>query len=663
MKSIHSNKIILQKNFTRLLFQPQISEKILFFIKYYNTINALITTQNRKGWILFLMLPVLYCSQTYQWQWGKQAGGITGSADPGFTYLLDESIRDIVVDNNNNTYYLATVQPQDQNLNGTPITHYAHSDLLLFSTDCQGNIRWTRTIGGTDNESAWHIAVDNNGGIYMLATVFNASYFGSPGSLVPVHFDDTHILPLVNFVDMNTPDPGNRTGYLLKYNTSDGTLAWSKPLQGDVSLALRNCDVKMMYMDSSKNIHSVMGFKAGTHLNGMITVPSSFTSSFQYYLVKFNYDNGNMTPSTPLLLPITGDGINAGGAEGKANLVYDESLNRYYLAGKRMYPGYGYMADLSYNNIPFTKEAYLLAINGSTGAELWRKEIDNGYTSPDDEIHAIIKDPNSSDIYISGRYFNGMPAAATFGNYTFPSRSYVEAVPFVMKLNSNGVVQWARTPDGMSGLQFGYRFTKGTIAINGNEIAFAKGSWSDIWGSYTMTRSNGDRSDPLLVRLNKDTGAVIGADEILSPYGYIDEFTAIAADKDGNYLLGGFFHNQLFTDPNDNVSTMSVNVIGGKSQSFFTKYAKSACSQMSVEETAAQAGIQLYPNPVKDVLYIKSKDPLVSYEIYAATGQLIKQDNLSSAQEQIVLSTLQTGIYYIKLKTRSATVTEKIVKK
>lgn len=96
-------------------------------------------------------------------------------------------------------------------------------------------------------------------------------------------------------------------------------------------------------MDSSKNIHSIMGFKAGTHLNGSITVPSTYTTSYQYYLVKFNYDNGNMTPGTPLLLPITGDGINAGGAEGKANLVYDENLNRYYLAGKKMYSGYGYM--------------------------------------------------------------------------------------------------------------------------------------------------------------------------------------------------------------------------------------------------------------------------------------------------------------------------------
>ncbi|MDR4892698.1 MULTISPECIES: T9SS type A sorting domain-containing protein [unclassified Chryseobacterium] len=615
-----------------------------------------------KLWGLLLILPGLSFSQNYQWQWGKQAGGLTGSADPGFHYVFDESIRDIVVDDNNNTYYLATMREQGQNLNGTSVTNYGLSDLFLFSADCAGNIRWSRPIGGSgDGENAWHIKVDNNGGLYVMATIYNNSYIGDPNA-VPVHFDDTHTQPLYTYYDQTT-EPAHKAAFLLKYNTSDGTLAWSKPLQGDVNYFSRMCDVQMMYMDSAKNIHAVMGFRAGTHLNGLITVPSTFTSTYQYYAVKFNYDGGNMTPVAPLLLPITGNAINIVGREGKVNVVYDEGLNRYYIAGKRMDPGFSNLVDLSYNNVPFTKAAYVFAFDGTTGAEVWRKELNNGTTSTDDEIHSIIKDPVTSDIYISGRYFNGITVPATFGSYTFPLRNYVEAVPFVMKMNAAGTVQWARTPDGMSGLQFGYRFTKGTIAINGNEIAFAKGSWSDIWGSYAMVRPDGDRSDPLLVRLNKDTGDVLGTGEIRSNYYVIDEFTAVAADKDGNYVVGGFFHDQLFTEANDNVNTMAVNVAGGKSQSFFTKFAKSACSQMSVEETAAQAGIQLYPNPVQEVLNIRSREPLVSYEIFGATGQLVKQGTLNMMQEQIVVSSLQTGVYYVKLKTKSSTVTEKILKK
>ncbi|KAB1230833.1 T9SS type A sorting domain-containing protein [Chryseobacterium viscerum] len=614
-----------------------------------------------KLWGLLLILPALSFSQTYQWQWGKQAGGQVGSADGGFNYQYDESIRDIVVDNNNNTYYLTSVWDGDQNLNGVSVPNYGLRDLMLFATDCQGNVLWSTTIGGSgDGENAWHIEVDNNGGLYVMATLYNNSYVGD-SSAVPMHFDGTHTMPLYTYYDQ-TIDPAHKAAYLLKYNTSNGNLAWSKALQGDINYSTRDCDVQMMYMDSSKNIHAVMGFKAGTHLDGLITVPSSYTSSFQYYLVKFNYNNGSMTPVAPLLLPITG-GLRAGGTDGKVNLLYDESLNRYYLAGKRMIGNYGTaMESFSYNNIPFTKNAYVLAFNGTTGAELWRKEFDNSLPGfMDDEIHSVIKGSGSSDIYISGRYFSGT-VPTTFGSYSFPVQNYQGQTPFVMKLNADGVVQWAKVPDGLTSFS-AYRFMKGKIALNGNELGFAKGSFNEVWGSFSMTRPNSDLSDPLLVRFNKDTGAVIGTGEIHSNFQVQDEFTAIAVDKDGNYVLGGLFHDQLFTDSNDNVNTMTVNVMGGKSQSFITKYAKSACSQMSVEETAVQAGIQLFPNPVQDVLTIRSKEPLVSYEIFGATGQLVKQGTLKMMQEQVVLSSLQTGVYYIKLKTKSSTVTEKILKK
>ncbi|KPH11996.1 T9SS type A sorting domain-containing protein [Chryseobacterium sp. ERMR1:04] len=619
-----------------------------------------------KLWTLFLIIPVLSFSQNYQWQWAKQAGGQTGSVDPGFNYLNDESIRDIVVDSNNNTYYLATVWAQNQNLDAVAVNNYGLRDLLLFSTDCQGNVRWSRTIGGSgDGENAWNLEVDNNGGLYIMATIYNGSDSNDPNA-VPMHFDDTHTIPLYTYTNQTTPDPGYKSAYLLKYNTADGKLAWSKSLQGDVSITTRIVDSQMMYMDSSKNIHTILGFRAGTHLGGLITVPSTYTSSFQYYLVKFNYDynTGDMIPAAPLLLPITGD-LRVGAEDGKVNLVYDESLNRYYLAGKRMAGDYsGVLADFSYNGISFTKPAYMLAFNGSTGAEVWRKELDNNLPNfPDVEIHSIIKEPNSSSLYISGRYVSTTDAA-TFGNYTFPIPAYGGQKPFVMKLNSDGVVQWAKIPDGIPNLtNEGYRFMKGTIALNGNEIAFAHGSWGSTWGSYTMTRPSGDRADPILVRFNKDTGSILGLGNILSNYGMVDEFTAITVDKDGNYILGGFFHQQLFTDPNDNVNTMAVNVAGGKSQNFFTKYSKSTCNALSVEETAAQAGIQIYPNPVQDILNIKSKEPLVSYELYGSTGQLVKQGSFSTTQEQLGVSSLQTGIYYIKLKTKSSTVTEKFIKK
>ena len=101
--------------------------------------------------ILYLIFFTVFFAgnaQTYSWKWAQYGGGNLGSFSSEFTYTNDESIRAIKVDNNNNYYYLATVNPGSPTLNGTPVTSYDSQDLILFSTDCQGNLRWTKTIGG-----------------------------------------------------------------------------------------------------------------------------------------------------------------------------------------------------------------------------------------------------------------------------------------------------------------------------------------------------------------------------------------------------------------------------------------------------------------------------------------------------------------------------------
>jgi hypothetical protein len=142
-----------------------------------------------------------------------------------------------------------------------------------------------------------------------------------------------------------------------------------------------------------------------------------------------------------------------------------------------------------------------------------------------------------------------------------------------------------------------------------------------------------------LVRLNKSTGAVIAATDIKSNAGVQDEFTAIAVDNDGNYVLGGFFHQQLFTATDDNVPTMTLNVPGNRSQNFFTKYAKSACSQLSTAEiTAENAQLSFYPNPAQDYVMVSTKNKLHTFEVYSMTGQLLKKGKFENGSDRGSLS-------------------------
>ena len=597
-----------------------------------------------------------------------------GSSGTGFNEISDEMIRDVVIDNNNNSYYLTKIFPQNPNIDGTPVTINQDSDLLLFSLDCQGNFRWSRTIGGNgDGDFAWKIAVDNNGGLYLFESSYNLAM--NPPQL-PTRFGDNDTAPYITTPYSPTStviDPGINNAFFLKYNTADGNLVWRKNLQGGVSWSARNSDISTWYMDSSKNIHLIIGFLAGTHLDGAVTVPSTFNTSipnsYQYYLVKYNYDNGNMTiASNPILLPITGS--LTPGLQGKVQMNYDVNLNRYYIAGSTSSTFQDYVS-LNYNSTTLSNDGYVLAIDGSNGNEVWRREfttyINNAPSnSPEEKIYSLLLD-NAGNLYMSGRYFNSSSPLPTFSGGTY---SYTLPVPdsgnqnFVMKLDSNGSVLWTKVPSTNDPAFAGNRSTRARIALNGNEIAFVKGSRStEIWDSFTVSNAQNDLANSLLVRLNKDTGTAINVHPITSDYGSADELTSIAVDNDGNYVMGGYFSTQIFTDPNDGIPTISYSA-NNKSQFYVAKLAKGPCSPLSTTEISIkETDMQFYPNPVEDVLNIKTKESLKTYEVISAVGQQVKRGTFTAKDYIINMQGLTKGIYFVKVFTDKVSVVEKVVKK
>lgn len=57
--------------------------------------------------------------------------------------------------------------------------------------------------------------------------------------------------------------------------------------------------------------------------------------------------------------------------------------------------------------------------------------------------------------------------------------------------------------------------------------------------------------------------------------------------------------------------------------------------------------VQLYPNPVKDILSLKSGQKFLKYAIYDGAGNLVEQNELNN--NQINVSKFSTGMYYLKL--------------
>ena len=74
--------------------------------------------------------------------------------------------------------------------------------------------------------------------------------------------------------------------------------------------------------------------------------------------------------------------------------------------------------------------------------------------------------------------------------------------------------------------------------------------------------------------------------------------------------------------------------------------------------TLLKPNLKIFPNPVKNILYIESEGNKINGEIYSTNGQFLK---LVSSKE-INISDLKKGVYILKLNTENGILTQKIIK-
>lgn len=611
----------------------------------------------KKLLCILLLINLSAISQQYEWQWAKRGGGIDGAQGEGNSAFgfQNEQIKDIVIDADNNYYYLAFMTEQETKFDGMPITVYnapnvssGGTDIVLISTTCDGTLRWTQTIGGAAPDFAYKLGLDDNGGLYLGANVLNITS-GSPNTFEPTHFSPDDSLPLIE--DNSGIQEAYKTIALLKYNTADGSLAWRIMPQGDVTLGLRYASINQVVVQPDGTVHALIGFLTGIHLNGQIVVPETYVNSYKYYIIKFNAQGTVLST-----LPLSFEGILL---EHHTEFRYDANLDRYYVAGFRNQYGGGQLTALSFNEVPFEKTMYILAID-SQGNQVWRKEENNSGNINAAELRGMHID-RDSNIYICGNYFRNDDATVTFSNYIFPL-DVVGNIVYVMKLDSNGNVLWGTTPTFEATANMAF-----DIVVNGDEVAIATEMHDGSWGNATITRGTNHLTDPVVVRFDKNTGTAFKIHDIYGPAGYKDAMTAIAVDNDGNYITGGYFRYQLFSNSDDNIGTLTK--VGGQSaftDFFIAKLANVACggAPLGGPSEIIPTKFGVYPNPASDLLHFDIEEQLSSFEVINMLGQSLLKGNLQVSQNNISIQSLSVGTYIVNFKTRSGKVlSHKMIKK
>ncbi len=616
--------------------------------------------------ILYFLCSLPTTAQNYDWQWAVNGGGSLGES--GWYYQV-EQIFDIQIGTDDNYYFVAKIKNGTPQLGGQPVTVYGNqmggNDIFIFSTTCDGQVRWSQAIGGGGLfDAAYNIALDSNNNVYVGANLSlgNATY--------PVHFSPTEALPAPPS-NPSTLSEGWKTTFLVKYN-SNGQFQWKKALQGDVNSTDVTFPSSMLdiLIDSNDNVHFIVGLLNGSHLDNNVVVPVQYKYDpttvtgyiFKYYLAKYD-TNGNYVSS--IELP-TAEGSMF--AEPSFTFRYDEPRNRYLIGGFRSRVNANEDIPLTYDGTAFTENAYILAINATNGNELWRREMACSSNLQDNRIYDLVVDDANGDVYIGGKLYRDGgavvsikdPKSTTSTPYTFTFSLPGGNMPFIAKLNSNGVTQWARTPTGYnwSGAQTGTYWGFG-MALRYNEVAFATMGSHTIWDGFSINRPQGHQSDPLLMRFNKQTGAVIGMHDIQGSTGNNHMLTAVAVDNDGNYVVGGCYQGNLFTGGG------SVGLLGaiGKYDFFVAKLGASTCGTSVSTDKFNKLNVNVYPNPTNDIVNIETQETLQNYEVYNVLGQQIQQGNFNS-NNQINLHGATTGTYFIKVTTTQGSVaTVKVVKK
>lgn len=269
----------------------------------------------------------------------------------------------------------------------------------------------------------------------------------------------------------------------------------------------------------------------------------------------------------------------------------------------------------------------------SNGNWLWVKSAGGSSTDRCFDISV-----NSSDeIFLTGYYRE----SATFGGSSFNSPG--NRGLFVSKLNSSGVWQWTKS-------------VNGTGNLTGNSIVTDANSNAYLTGYFELTESFGTTS--------------------LTSYGNSDVFIS-KIDNQGNFVWSGKA-GSTGDDDGSNIlldngilyvaSTFAANATYGSVNVTFANTTGANVGKLNstvgIGETPFDnASVQIYPNPISTVAIVSSlSDKVTNYQLFNSLGELVVENKVSSNLFKVDMSSLSSGLYFLKLRGSNLETVSKIVK-
>ena len=522
---------------------------------------------------------------------------------------------------------------------------------------------WASGTGNESGDYAYSIKTTENGDIYVAGSFKSAS----------ITFGDA----ISGDTTLYNTSAGSNDIFLVKFN-SNKQLLWAICIGGNDSDVASSIDISA---------------------NGEISLGGQFYSNVIILNNTLSLTNANPAYSNVFLIRLSVDGSILWGlsSNGSNNEVLEDltvdifgntyivgyyeslcSFGTYQLINNGYYEGFLVKVDTLGN---------VLNANGF-GGSLW------------DNCKGVTAD-SQGNIYITGFYRSDI----VFGTNTLYN-STGDAHLFVVKYNQNGIVQWVQNSTGT--WEVGNEIevdTFGNVYITG----FFQGTEMAI-GNLTLTNEgNAGTSDFYAIKLSdgglplwlnggggsdyeegrdidiNNQGEVYVAIYFSSPSLTIENINIINNGAGDllliNYHTSGVFNCLVYSggDADDQVYSMAVNYLSkvyicGSYASSTISFGNSTLNNAGIadlyiaEASDLTVGIDnsfstelsIYPNPTNNTLFINNLPENSKIKVFDIFGkEVLNQENINN---QIDVSGLQIGIYFMKIENKKGIFTEKFVK-
>lgn len=484
------------------------------------------------------------------------------------------------------------------------------------------NIQWQKTYGGSHYDAATSVLQTVDGG-YIVAGFSESNdgdVTGNHGS------EDYWIVKIDNngAIQWQKSLGGNSQDFVsdIKQTSDGGYVVVGSSSSTDVNTTLGSWDCWIVKLSSSGDIQWKKAY-GGSGMDMAFAIQQ--TSDGGYIMAGSSPSNdGDATENhgrtDAWIIKLNGNGAiqwqkSFGGSGDESATAIQQTADGGYVFAGFTTSNDGDVTD----NHGGLKNWWFVKLN-SNGVIQWQKPIRGDRAN---EAKSIQK--TSDGGYIVAGYsqsYNG-----NFGGY-------LEYNYMIVKLDSSGVIQWQKSLGGSK-----------------DDQANAIQQTSDgcyIVAGYSFSNNgnpsgNHGQSDFWIVKLDNNGG--IQWQKSLGGSGY-DSASSIQQTSDGGYIIAG-------------LSSSNDGDVTGNHRSHFNYWVvKLNPENLSTLESANKNNI-LIENPVKTQLNIKSKETIISIQLYNMEGKLIKTSN----SDNMPVANLEKGIYVLKIQLKNGDiVSKKIIK-